>query len=369
MSSNQSRNSGPKRRTRAYAQEHGLTYQQALLTLRGDEKKQRQTRTPSLSIPVGSQILIDHTHYGDAGYSLAAELEWTLFADETSSCVFIAPHDQLGVATLCHQLCTNPATPVESVLNVSTWGVEQFTETAWIAEEGRRGAWRFQQFVMANEEVGYAQAGSAADAVARFRPKPGHLGVVVINMSDPYEWAQAGSVGPHWCESSYRQQPGQRGELGEIKHVLSDHEQNDYSRFLREVDRLLERASGEGIVVLISVEDNNWDACEFLSRCGAERFGTRLFNGVHTEYGNQPTISHPEVFQAMFTGAALPNLPPPDDRYFWSGMEPKAGRIGYALIPGGAAPRLNLLLLRDPAKPPPYWVSTYQGLRNGHTIQ
>lgn len=113
--------------------------------------------------------------------------------------------DQAGV---------NPVLPVESFLVISACGVEEYDETRWIAEEHRRGAWKFRQFLMAAEEVGYAQAGAAADALADFQPTPGGMGVVVVTMSDPYEWDEP-SVGPHWCESYYRPQRRARRPAGD----------------------------------------------------------------------------------------------------------------------------------------------------------
>lgn len=354
-----SRNSGPKRRTRDYAHEHGLTYQQALHLLRGVDNPQRPPRP---AIPLGSQILIHHNpaHSDDeADYTLGGELTWKPFTDDTSSCVFLAPHYQLATGTLCHQLAINPVLPVESFLVISACGVEEYDETRWIAEEHRRGAWKFRQFLMAAEEVGYAQAGAAADALADFQPTPGGMGVVVVTMSDPYEWDEP-SVGPHWCESYYRPQPGRAADFGATKHVLSDPERRDYTRFLRELERLLHRATADRIVVLFSIEDNWWDSTEFLARCGFQRFGTRLFNGVHTEYDTAPAITDPELFQAMFPEVDLPQPPRPYDRYFWSGMEPKDGRIAYARLPGSAAPGLDVLLLQDPPITPPYWAGSYE---------
>lgn len=368
MTTKKPRNSGDKRRTRQYAAEHGLTYQQALHQLRGDGFTGRR-RLKDLAIPIGVEVEIHGVEDYETGYRIGAEQLWMPFATPTTSCAFITPHDFLCVGSLCQQIAENGSLPVEAVLAVTSTELDEFEETRWIADDGR---WNFQQLLMGNEGVGYAQASAAADAVANFRPQLGGLGIVILQISDPYpqpteEEIQAtladASPGRGWEEWAQRQRqihgPYWEGPPHSTPHCLSGQEQKEYARFQSEVDRLLGRAARDGIVVLMSGDFND-DVPGLIARMGINRFGARFFNAVHFEYQYKPRIDEPELFTALFPFVDhLPELPISDDRYFWAGMEPKQGRVAYVSCKGlGTQP--TLLLLKDPPEVPHYWCGSYQ---------
>jgi len=387
------RNSGPKQRARAYAAKHGLTYQQAFQKLHPDDLAARRRRH-DLAIAVGAEVEIHRDRDGGwlgAGYRIGVEQLWTPFADDKAACAFIAPYDQTCVGALCHQLVENAVLPVDSVLAVTGAELSCITETAWISAGADEGRWGFQQVVMNNHSTGYAQAAAAAEAIAKFRPQPGRLGIVILQFSDPCppyteadiqarrewhkteveweEWAKVRRLiaGPYWEEEIVTDRPDGRTASRWLTHELTEDEQRGYAAFLAEVDRLLHRASRDGIVVLASA-DFEGDVPELLDRMGLSNFGARFFNAVHFEYSDKPAVDQPDLFARLFPFCdSIPDLPEADDRYFWAGgMEPKQGRVAYVSF-AGLESRPKLILLKDPPEVPDYWMSSYEWMAQNHT--
>lgn len=377
------RNSGPKRRTRQYAVEHGLTYAQAFQQLHPTDFT-ATLRLEEVRVPIGAEVEL-HSDRGrgtGTGYRIGAEHLWAPFEDGTSSCAFIGPHDELGFGSICHQIAENGLVPVDSVLAVTSHELIDCEETQWLSD----GSWNFQQLVMNNRWAGYSQASKAAEAIAKFRPRPGRIGIVILQFSDPYErpseedieagrelysseekwkeWAaaQRDIAGPFWEETIYTDHPDGRTTARYVNHSLSQEEQEDYARFLLQVDRLLQRAAQGGIIVLVSA-DYEGDAGRLLDRMGLERFGARFFNAVRFEYSNKPEVNSLELFSSLFPFVeSPPDLPAADDRYFWAGgMEPKQGRVAYASF-AGLTTRPTLLLLKDPPEVASYWLNTYESM-------
>ena len=386
MTEQKPRNTGPKRRVRAYAANHDLTYQQAFQQLHNNDLPARRGRN-DLAVPIGAEVEI-HRDRGrrasGVGYRIGAEQLWTPFADDTSACAFIAPHDTMCVGSLCHQITENGILPLDSVLAVTGDELACTTETSWIPAGGDEGRWRFQQVVMNNHSTGYAQAAVAADAIANFRPQPGRLGIVILQLSDPYppyteadiqegrewhkteaeweEWAKSQRLitRPFWEEETFTDHPDGRTTSSYLNHELTEDDQRSYERFLAEVDRLLHRASRDGIVVLASA-DFAGAVPRLLDRMGLRNFGARFFNAVHFEYSDKPAVDQPELFAQLFPFCdGIPDLPAADDRYFWAGgMEPKQGRVAYASF-AGLESRPTLMLFKDPPVVPDYWLSSYE---------
>lgn len=387
MTAKKPRLNGPKRRTREYAQEHGLTYQQAFQQLGGEvDSAAWHSKLRELSVTVGAEVQIHGDKDYRTRYRIGDEQQWTPFVDATSSCAFITPHDVMCVGALANQIVANDHLPVDSVLVISRTDATDREETRWLADgartDGRR--WSFQQFVMNSDRVGYGQAAAAADAVAKFRPRPGSLGIVVLQFPDgphqPYtaeqiqsaresydshaEWEQwaAGERavrGSFWEETVHTDHPDGRTTARSIKHYLSEQDQNGYQRFLAEADQLLRRAAQEGIIVLAS-GDSPPQVDRLLDPVGIHRFGARFFNAVRFDYREKPLVTGGELFSKVFPFVdCRPEMAVPEQPYFWRGMQPKEGRIAYASFPG-LATRPTLLLLKDPPEVPDYWFNSYE---------
>ena len=387
MATKKPRLNGPKRRTREYAQEHGLTYQQAFQQLgAGVDSAAWHSKLRQLSVPVGAEVQICGDKDYRTRYRVGDEHQWTPFVDSASSCAFIAPHDVSCVGALANQIVANDHLPVESVLVISRTNATDHEETRWLADgartDGRR--WHFQQFVMNSDWAGYRQAAAAADAVAKFRPGPGRLGIVVLQFPDgPHqpsteeqiqaardwyesdaEWQQwaddeRAATGPFWQETIHTDHPDGQTTARSIKHYLSEQELNGYQRLLAEADQLLRRASRDGIIVLASA-DSPPHVDRLMDPVGIHRFGARFFNAVRFDYREKPLVNGGELFSKVFPFANFqPEMAVPEQPYFWYGMQPKEGRVAYASFPG-LATRPTLLLLKDPPEVPDYWFNSYE---------
>jgi len=395
MAARKPRRLGLQRRIRAYAGNHGLTYQQAFQKFHAEGLTARRGRS-DLAVAVGAEVEIHQDRDRGrrtprVGYRIGAEQLWTPFAADKASCAFIEPLDEMVVGVLCNQLIDNGVLPLDSVLAVTGEELASTPETAWIANGGDQGRWGFQQVVMNNDATGYAQAAVAADAIANFRPQPGTFGIVILRLSDPYppyteagiqagrewhrteaeweEWAKSQRLisRPFWEEEIYTDHPDGRTTSHWLTHELTEDEQRNYGRFLAEVDRLLHRATRDGIVVLASAHRGG-DAPKLLERMGLQNFGARFFNAVRFEHREKPEVREPELFAQLFPfcDSVTPDLPRADDRYFWAGgMEPKEGRVAYASF-AGLESRPALMLLKDPPEVPTYWRGSYEWLASDH---
>jgi hypothetical protein len=376
MSTNQSRNHGPKRRVRAFAAEHGISYQRAQQML-----GYKSPGGSDFAVAIGTAVDIADTPGGDrADYRLQQqETLWRPFADRKSACVLVESMQPSMMGALTQSVVGHPSAMAADILMISTIrDPENYEELRWRTT----GSTSFCTYVLANEHTGYAAAGAAAAALRSFRPEPGRIGVVILELQDPYEqvtdetnrqdfeteyrgtqwerhWKPSPVTdGPYWCESL--------GPGKSANHVLTSEELRDYDELLDEIDKLLGRASDDHIVTLVTAAYNP-DLDGVVQRFPVDRFGVRVSGALHLEYHNRPAFENKWVnaLHAMIPELyEIPLFPPHE--YFWSGMNPKEGRVVFLHVDGQPD---QLMLLRDPPEVPDYWLPTYDDFRRSVDVQ
>jgi hypothetical protein len=372
-----SRNSGAKARTREQARQHGITYQQELERARAETA--HTAPAADYAIRVGRSVTINE----DDEYSLSAtDLTWIPFSQANGSCLVVDRMTDSISAAICHAFAADPRRPVESVVYVGPSEIDHSTEWAPLLAAASSGAFTLDSFVLGNEHLGYGAAEDAATAIAGLRPHKGRTGVVVLTIEHPYpqvtdeankadfdanyvntQWESSWrpldlTDGPYWSESVYEES----GRPSSTNHVLTVEEQRNYERYLKAIEQLLDRAGRDNIIVMIGSSQGHHSASvipDVLGRFGGERFGSRMAS-VHVEYQHQPRLEN--HFTANELAELLPqcdtNWPDPLGE-FWSGMNPKGGRVVFAHFAGQEA---GLAFLCDPPGVESYWSPSYEAI-------
>jgi hypothetical protein len=371
MSTNQSRNHGAKRRVRAFAAEHAISYQRAQQMLGYN----RRGEAGDVAVAIGTAVDIEDAPRGlGVDYSLQQQATlWRPFADRESACVLIESMQTSMIGALTYAVAGHPSMEQVDVLMISTIrDPENYDELCWLT----KGSTEFRHYVMANEHTGYAAAGAAAAALRAFRPGPRRAGVVILELQDPYaqvtdesnqcdfettyrgtQWERHWrplpvTEGPYWCESVG---PGES-----VTHVLSPEHRRGYDEFLDEVEKLLRWGCEDRIATLVGAADNA-DLDGIVERFPVDRFGVRFSGALHLEYHHPPSFEHIRVSALREMSPDLHEIPLGDpSEFFWSGMNPKEGRVVVAHMNGEPD---QLILLRDPPAVPHYWLPAYDDLR------
>lgn len=353
-----------------------MTYQQALQKARAETA--HKSPAADYAVRVGRAVTIND----DDEYGLSStDLMWVPFADPNGSCLVVDRMTDSISAALCHAFVADPRLPVESVVYVGPTEIDQSVEWVPLLSAANSGAFTLDSFVLGNEHLGYSAAEEAATAIAGLRPHKGRTAVVVLTIEHPYpqvtedtnkedfdanyantQWESSWQPldltdGPYWSETVYEDS----GRPSSTNHVLTAEEQRNYELYLNTIERLLDRAGRDNIIVMIGSSDGHRASVvdDVLGRFDSERFGSRMAR-VHVESQHKPQLEN------RFTAAQLEALLPECDTSwpdplgeFWSGMNPKGGRVVFARFAGAEA---GLALLCDPPGVVSYWSPSYEAI-------
>ena len=176
MSTNQSRNHGAKRRVRAFAAEHAISYQRAQQMLGYNGRGE----AGDVAVAIGTAVDIEDAPRGlGVDYSLhQQETLWRPFADRESACVLIESMQTSMIGALTYAVAGHPSMAQVDVLMISTIrDPENYDELCWLT----KGSTEFKHYVMANEHTGYAAAGVSSIDLS-WNDSASHRACVIVNL-------------------------------------------------------------------------------------------------------------------------------------------------------------------------------------------
>ena len=379
------KNANQKRRIRAYAAEHNISYQRAYHALNTSPE---QSPPDGDGYELGRRITITSDGLADT-YRADIPFVWNPFANNQSPTILMDQFAHSTWSSITHVLATHRQWPATRVLAITgpiceSWPLAETEETRWLADES--SGVEFTQFQLGNEGIGYHRVRDAAAAIDAFRPPAGSIGVVLLSLSHPYPqvteesnatefeqyWRGTTSEalwkpspltdGPYWC-STPDDQSMATDENSVIRHILSAAERSAYTDYLNAIRRLLREARSRRIVVFVCSDDNDDVIGDVVDIFGEEEFGVRISTKLHLEYEQPPTLDGPRDHADRL--ARFMNLPQLLSRTdlvtgYWWGANPKQHRTVLAQFPDW--PEAQMLLLKDPPEVPSYWSPTYESM-------
>lgn len=361
-------NANHKRRVRAYAADHALTYQQALHAMDAPP----QTGHDGDGYDIGRCVTVTGPRF-DRTYVPDVPMIWNPFSSNTSPCILMDHFAHSSWSAIAHVLATHPDQPAKRFLAVTGpicdgYPLLEQDETRWLAEQ------EFTEFHLGNEEIGYSQLRDATDAINAFAASADTVGVVLLSLSHPYPqvtnesnqvefekyWKGTASEklwkprpttdGPYWCRA------------GEVV-PLSPDEQSAYADYLAAIERLLRQSRSHRNAVFVCSDDNNDVIADVVDIFGVDPFGLRISTQLRLEYSNPPLLDGSRGYEddlAKIMPMPTRALSASHAFGYWSAANPKQHRTVLAHLPGWD--EAQMLLLKDPPEVPAYWNRTYESM-------
>lgn len=379
------KNANQKRRIRAYAAEHNVSYQRAYHAL---STSPEQSPSDEDGYELGRRISITSDGPVDT-YRADIPFVWNPFADNQSPTILMDHFAHSTWASITHVLATHRRWPATQVLaitgpmcHVDSWA--EMEETRWLVDES--SGVEFTRFQLGNEDIGYRQVRDVTAAIDAFAPPAGSIGVVLLSLSHPYPQVTEESNttdfdkywrgtefeslwkprqltdGPYWCST-------EEGALMSTAknsvslHILSAAEQSDYTDYLNAIRRLLSEARSRRIVVFVCSDEHDDVVGDVVDIFGVDDFGVRISTKLRLEYDNPPVLEgRRDQADRLARFMNLPQLLTRDHhaRGYWWGANPKQHRTVLAQFPDW--PEAQMLLLKDPPEVPSYWSPPYESM-------